>query len=533
MIARLLAAATRRQRRATALAIVLAMAGAVAGVALLAVAGWFLAAAALAGAGSIAAAQAFNYLLPSAAIRGLAIARTAGRYGERLLSHRAALLALADLRPALFARLAGADPVQALDRPAGAVAAQLGSDVDRLEDRVVRKVALPAALAAVLAGLALVALAQPGAALALLAGLAAMRITARVLARRWLVPAAQVQAAALARLKAAYADAAAGAAEIAVWQLGPRVCADLGDLAGAVDAARLAAVRAEARIGMVQQALAGLTIAAVLALAMTMHSAPLAGLAVLAAAGAAEAWATLARADLPAIQAAEALDRLAAIAALPPRATDAGEAAEPRPATLELRLSRAVVALPPGGRVLVAGPSGSGKSRLLGTLIGLRGDAPETLLVDGVDVRALGLNRLRRQFALAPQDAGLIAGTVADNLRLARPRVTEAAMWQALDLACMAETVRAMPGGLDEWLGGDGARLSGGQRKRLALARAVLAGRPWLLLDEPTEGLDAATEAMVIARLEHWLASTGTGLVLVSHRPAPQRLARQVATIGG
>lgn len=242
MIARLLAAATRRQRRATTLAIVLAMAGAVAGVALLAVAGWFLAAAALAGAGSIAAAQAFNYLLPSAAIRGLAIARTAGRYGERLLSHRAALLALADLRPALFARLAGADPVQALDRPAGAVAAQLGSDVDRLEDRVVRKVALPAALAAVLAGLALVALAQPGAALALLAGLAAMRIAARVLARRWLVPAAQVQAAALARLKAAYADAAAGAAEIAVWQLGPRLCADLGDLAGAVDAARLAAV---------------------------------------------------------------------------------------------------------------------------------------------------------------------------------------------------------------------------------------------------------------------------------------------------
>ena len=70
------------------------------------------------------------------------------------------------------------------------------------------------------------------------------------------------------------------------------------------------------------------------------------------------------------------------------------------------------------------------------------------------------------------------------------------------------------------WLGGDGARLSGGQRRHIALARALLADRPWLVLDEPSEGLDSATEARLVDNLARWLDQTGTGLILVSHRPA-------------
>ena len=181
--------------------------------------------------------------------------------------------------------------------------------------------------------------------------------------------------------------------------------------------------------------------------------------------------------------------------------------------------------------VCLIGPSGSGKSRLLGTLIGLRSDAPEVIAVDGRDVRVLGLDALRQQFAHAPQDASLIAGTVADNLRLARPGVTDEQMWSALDVVCLSETVRALPDGLNQWLGGDGARLSGGQRKRLALARALLAERPWLVLDEPSEGLDCATESELCRRLSQWLDATGTGLVLVSHRSGLHLLARQVVTL--
>ena len=76
-----------------------------------------------------------------------------------------------------------------------------------------------------------------------------------------------------------------------------------------------------------------------------------------------------------------------------------------------------------------------------------------------------------------------------------------------------------MPHGLDQWVGDGGARLSGGQRKRLSIARALLAGRPWLLLDEPSEGLDMATEARLAGHLDAWLRETGTGVVVVSHRP--------------
>jgi ATP-binding cassette subfamily C protein CydC len=85
--------------------------------------------------------------------------------------------------------------------------------------------------------------------------------------------------------------------------------------------------------------------------------------------------------------------------------------------------------------------------------------------------------------------------------------------------------VRAMPAGLATWGGDGGARLSGGQRKRLSLARALLAGRPWLLLDEPSEGLDPQSEAHVRTNLDRWLEETGTGLVLVTHRPAMLSLA--------
>jgi ATP-binding cassette subfamily C protein CydC len=117
----------------------------------------------------------------------------------------------------------------------------------------------------------------------------------------------------------------------------------------------------------------------------------------------------------------------------------------------------------------------------------------------------------------------MIAGTVRANLALAGTRADEA-LWDALADAALEARVRALPQGLDTWIGENGERLSGGERRRLSLARALLRDAPWMLLDEPTEGLDAATEALIVERLDARLKRTGQGLILVSHRPAPRAL---------
>lgn len=122
-----------------------------------------------------------------------------------------------------------------------------------------------------------------------------------------------------------------------------------------------------------------------------------------------------------------------------------------------------------------------------------------------------------------------MAGTVRDNLLLGCAAADDTTMWLALGDAALDGVVRALPHGLDSWIGEDGARLSGGERRRLGLARALLSPAPWLLLDEPFAGLDPATRALVLDRVIRRLDRSGQGALIVSHQPLPQRLiSRQI-----
>ncbi len=184
-----------------------------------------------------------------------------------------------------------------------------------------------------------------------------------------------------------------------------------------------------------------------------------------------------------------------------------------------------------GETVALVGPSGAGKSTLLNVLMGFVPPAEGRVRVGGADLADVDLAKWRSRIAWVPQRPHLYAGTIAENVRLARPDADDIAVRRALGDAGALEFVDALPEGSDTVLGEDGAGLSAGQRQRLALARAFLADRPVLLLDEPTAALDGATEADVVAAVRRLAA--GRTVLLVVHRPALLEVADRVVRLEG
>ena len=512
---RLLRHETRRQRGKLIRASALAAGTAAATVLLLGLSGWFLAAAGAAGLAGPIAARGFNYMLPSAAIRLLAIVRTGARYGERLASHDAAFAILARIRPAIYRAITAAPVAKALSLTAGEATARLVQDVDAVEMAVARRSARAGAVAAILGGAALALLARPVAALALVVLIGLMLAVAFRILARLDAPGRAVQQL-QGELRALLAIQLAAAPELRCYAMADAAQARIGQLDSALAEARRQQAMVAGRADAIAAGMAGIAAMLVFVLALPA-GAPLAALAALAAATTVDGLAPLLRdrAARSATRAAES--RLASLFA-EPHTVSVTSSAEPFAATLALP-NMATLA-PRGTRIAILGPSGTGKTTFVETLIGLRDLPLGDIRLGSHRVDALSPALRRATFGWAPQDAQLLAGTVRDNLRLADPDAEEAALWQALDDACLAAKVRALPHGLDSWIGEDGVRLSGGERRRLSLARAYLAPAPWLLLDEPTEALDAQTEAQVVARLLARLERTGQGLVVVTHRPA-------------
>lgn len=169
-----------------------------------------------------------------------------------------------------------------------------------------------------------------------------------------------------------------------------------------------------------------------------------------------------------------------------------------------------------GEHVALVGPSGAGKSTLLALASGDLLPAAGTVRVGGIASTAATQDEVRAAGALVAQSTWLFAGTIADNLRLADPTATPERMWRALERANLAQEVRLMPAGLDTVVGENGLGLSGGQAQRVSLARAFLADRPLLLLDEPTSQVDLAGEAQIIEAIDRLAA--GRTVLTVSHR---------------
>ncbi|MGL5116619.1 MAG: ABC transporter transmembrane domain-containing protein [Beijerinckiaceae bacterium] len=206
----------------------------------------------------------------------------------------------------------------------------------------------------------------------------------------------------------------------------------------------------------------------------------------------------------------------------------------PAPAKGELRFENVTFAYPsrpeqtaigpidlvlkPGERVAIVGPSGAGKSTIVQLVARFYDPTEGRILIDGVDARDAALSDLRARIALVPQDPVIFSGSIAENLRYARPSASDAELRQASAQASALPFIEALPKGFDTEVGERGVTLSGGERQRLAIARAILKDAPILLLDEATSALDAENEAAVQEALDRLMAGRTT--IVVAHRLA-------------
>lgn len=470
-------------------------------------------------------------------VRAFATMRGAFRYAERLASHDAALRALASLRGRVYEALVPLAPSGLPAYRSADLLSRMVSDVEAVQDLVVR-VLVPVSTAVVVAGLAVgfATVVLPTAGLVLAVGLALAGVVVPLLTVSAARRSARRLAPARAELAARHTDLLQGGADLAVF--------------GATDSALAEAERADARLARLERgatlttALGGAAamlvqgVTAVLATVVALDAAADGALAAvmvpvlaLTALISFEPVLPLVGAGQRLLESREALRRVLAVLDTP---APVGEPAEPLPApgrhaVVELRDLRvrypggernAVdgvdLRLEPGRRVAIVGASGSGKSTLLAAMMRFIEPASGMVLLDGRSVADYAGDDVRAVVTGVTQDAHLFHTTIRENLRLARPAATDDELFAALELARLRDWVGALPRGLDTVVGEAGGQVSGGQRQRLALAQALLADPPVVLLDEPTEGLDPETADELVADL---LASTrGRTTVIVTHR---------------
>lgn len=501
-------------RRAMVAAAVVLLAGA----GLLALSGWFITAAAMAGLAG--AGATFDVFRPAASVRALAILRTVTRYGERYSGHDATLRCVVTLRRRVLAGLAAQPWPRLVRLRRGTAVNAVTADCDALDGLPLRLV-LPA-----MGGIA--AFTGVFALLASLAGwrialwICGIQLATALVAAAWALPQARrlaSEAAAAARGHvAAMLDLVTSRDELAVHGLLPAQTAlALGHDATARSlilrldrierglAASLDLSRALAAAG-------GLALAAQ-AVARGEFGPGIAALCFFTALALAEVTAPLRRAVADYGRIADAASRIAPVLAEPTGNGGRGGQPDLSPDTpLPLRIDD--LALQPGQVLVLTGPSGCGKTTLLNAIAGLTPPHGHRISLNGIAPLDWPEPALRAALAMVTQRPALIAGTLRDNLMLAAPDADDAQMMQAL----AATRLDHLREGLSLRLGPGGEGLSGGEKRRLALARALLRRPALLVLDEPTEGLDDATAQAVLQGIQGFLPRAA--IVMATHRRA-------------
>lgn len=534
-----------RQYRKLFYAWLLALVTALAGMALLGISGWFISAAALAGLAASGPAVAFNLLTPSSGIRAFALGRTVSRYFERLVSHDATFHVMQQLRTRLFAELLPRIPGPLSHFSSGNLLERLLGDVERLENAWLGQ-CQPALVAAATAALLLVLTLLTTGPLPALLMLLVFLLFYLMLQRlgRDAADAWHHRSIERDQLRSSLVQALDGLPEVLAFGIRDRLLSQwqrrIGRLAKIEHrlAARHALVQTIMQ-SMMQWLAVGVLLLLIVPVQQGQVSGPVALALMLLVLAASEVTLPLAAAWQRWPDTVATVHRVQhiTVAPLPSIAMQGEHIPVPdgllsvthlslgwpdQPALLEDFSFTARAGEP----LAIVGPSGSGKSTLLHALMGLHPPRSGEIRFGGVAQAEASVRAWRDCFALLLQQQQLFTGTLRDNLRLARPEASDEQLWHALEQAQLADTV-AQRGGLDHWIGPRGLHLSGGQGRRLSLARVLLRDAPVVLLDEPFTGLEQSTADRLFSILEDTLSDR----VLIAVTHDPRQVARMAATL--
>jgi ATP-binding cassette, subfamily C, bacterial CydC len=484
------------------------------------------------------------------AVRFFGLARPLARYCERLVSHDAALRALATIRSRFYERIEPLAPAQLREYRSGELLARMVGDVDALQSLYVRGLGPPiVALVVGAASVAAAAVVLPAAGAILAVGLLLAGLVVPLAGSALSRAASRRQAGVRGRLTAELVEVLRGAPELVAYgreeETLRRVRGADRELARLSRRDALAAGLAEALSILV----VGATVAGVLAVAVAAHETAaldrvlVATLALLALAS------FDAVAPLP-VAARELFGSLAAggrVLDLTDRQVEIRDPAVPAPApsgsdviTLEgvtaryaagedPALSGFDLRLEPGRRIALVGSSGAGKSTVVNLLLRFLDPEVGRVRIAGRDAREYRQEDIRALFALAGQDAHVFNSTIRANLAIGRPGADDEELWEVLRRTRLADWAVSLTDGLDTLVGEEGTQLSGGQRQRLTLARALLSEAPVLILDEPTAHLDPETAQGL---MDDVFTEAGERTVLlITHRPEGLEHVDEVVTL--
>ncbi|HTZ86518.1 MAG TPA: thiol reductant ABC exporter subunit CydC [Solirubrobacteraceae bacterium] len=517
----------RGERSRMALSVLLSAGATGAAIALLATSGYLISRAAQ-------RPQILALMVTIVAVRAFGLSRAALRYGERLASHDLALRQLARLRVRFYARLVPLLP-GAFRRDGGDLLARFVADVDTLSDLYLRTLIPAIAALVVIAGASLAAwLILPASGGAVLGTLALSALALPWLSARVAQRSGRRQAAVRARLLGELVETIDGAAELVMCDRGEDRVRQLQDsdaelsrlvradalaaslatfLGGALSAVGLLVVLVLGIDAVHSGALSGVLLAALAFLLLASYE----GVAPLPAAARALRGCAAAARRLQEIGAQRHLVQDLADPLVPHGGgTLAADAVSLRYGPEEPWVFRDfALSLSPGEHVALVGPSGAGKSSLAELLVRFRDPDAGSVTLDGIDVREISQEQLRRAVLLCDQDAHLFNTTIRENLLIARPAASEQELLQALRVVELSGLLADLPDGLDTVIAADGATLSGGQRQRVALARALLSDARFLILDEATSHLDAQLAHRVLRGV--FSQRPGRGVLLITH----------------